>query len=147
MNKNKRIYIANLNHSTKVNDLYNLFSSFGNVINIKIFENKNIALVEMENYQDAENAKNFLNNRIYSGRELIVFELIVYVSWIDKFVNYLKKIIQVKQTKMLKDDYFSENGIEHIEKEQLGELLSEYGHVNHLKTLYRDNLYFKNLNF
>ncbi len=75
-----RLYVGRLPYSTTDQELYDLFSQFGEVLSANIIidremnRSKGFGFVEMSNDQDAQNAMNNLNNSTLQGRTIIVNE-------------------------------------------------------------------------
>ncbi len=70
----KKLYVGNLKYTVNNNDLENLFSEYGQVIEIKIIEGKGFGFVEMSSQAEAEKAKEALNGSEFMGRSLSVDE-------------------------------------------------------------------------
>jgi RNA recognition motif-containing protein len=74
------IYVGNMNFNLGNEDLFNLFSQFGEVTSAKIINDKDsgrskgFGFVEMENSEDALKAIASLNESEVMGRKLIVNE-------------------------------------------------------------------------
>jgi RNA recognition motif-containing protein len=74
------IYVGNMNFNLGNEDLFNLFSQFGEVTSAKIINDKDsgrskgFGFVEMENAEDALKAIASLNESEVMGRKLIVNE-------------------------------------------------------------------------
>ncbi|GAB1449830.1 MAG: RNA-binding protein [Bacteroidetes bacterium] len=74
------IYIGNLNWSAKVEDLQNLFSSYGEVSSVNIVNDKftgrskGFGFVEMPDNASAQNAINNLNGAEFMSRNITVNE-------------------------------------------------------------------------
>ena len=68
--ENSRLYIANFNYSVTNQELKELFSSYGEVKNVKIIEGKGSGLIEMASQSDAERAKKALDGSVFKGRPL-----------------------------------------------------------------------------
>jgi RNA recognition motif-containing protein len=77
---NMNIYVGNMNFNLSNEDLFNLFSQFGEVSSAKIINDKEtgrskgFGFVEMENAEDALKAIASLNESEVQGRKLIVNE-------------------------------------------------------------------------
>ena len=75
------IYVGNMNFNLGNEDLFNLFSQFGEVTSAKIINDKDsgrskgFGFVEMENSEDALKAIASLNESEVMGRKLIVNEV------------------------------------------------------------------------
>jgi RNA recognition motif-containing protein len=74
------IYVGNINFQLRNEDLFNLFSQFGEVSSAKIINDrdtgrsKGFGFVEMDNAEDAQKAIANLNEFEVMGRKLIVNE-------------------------------------------------------------------------
>ena len=69
-----RLFVGNLNYSVVKDQLKELFSPFGEVLDVKIIENKGFGFVEMSTQVEAEKAKKELNNTYFFGRNISVDE-------------------------------------------------------------------------
>ena len=67
-----KLYIGNLSSSISVELLEELFSDYGSVKKIKIYSDRNSAMVEMFNKCDAVLAKQELNGLNFAGNSLII---------------------------------------------------------------------------
>ncbi len=72
--ESSKLYVGNLNYSVTVDELKNLFAAHGEVKDTKVIEGKGFGFVEMSTPEEAENAKNALNNTEFKGRNLKVDE-------------------------------------------------------------------------
>ncbi|MBN2158059.1 MAG: RNA-binding protein [Spirochaetes bacterium] len=70
----KTLYIGNLSDSTSKEQLHELFSGYGSVIEVKIIGNNAFAFVEMSSQAEAENARNSLNGYSLNYTQLKVNE-------------------------------------------------------------------------
>ncbi|MBN2535995.1 MAG: RNA-binding protein [Spirochaetales bacterium] len=76
----KKIYVGNMNYSTTEQDLEELFSQYGSVLNVNIVtdrmtnQSKGFAFVEMEDAEAANTAISEINNKEFKGRNLKVNE-------------------------------------------------------------------------
>lgn len=71
----KVLHLKNLEY-IYIQNLYNLFSNFGNILCIQYFTEENEALIEFENEMYAAIAQHFLNDmKFYSKRFQITFRL------------------------------------------------------------------------
>jgi RNA recognition motif-containing protein len=68
------LYIGNLSDSLRKEELIELFSAYGSVIDVKIIGYNAFGFVEMSNQTEAENAKNSLNGYNIDGNLLKVDE-------------------------------------------------------------------------
>ena len=71
-----KLYVGNLGYSVTVDQLQELFSTYGNVENVNIVEGKGFGFVEMSNQSEAEKAKKELNGSDFKGRSLKINEAI-----------------------------------------------------------------------
>ncbi|MCK4308993.1 MAG: RNA-binding protein [Candidatus Atribacteria bacterium] len=69
-----KLYVGNLKYSVTNDELKELFSSYGEVKNVNIIEGKGFGFVEMSSSEEAEKAKEALNNNDYEGRPLKIDE-------------------------------------------------------------------------
>jgi RNA recognition motif-containing protein len=69
-----KLYVGNLGFSVTVDQLQELFSSYGDVRNINIVEGRGFGFVEMSNQSEAEKAKKALNGSDFKGRPLKINE-------------------------------------------------------------------------
>ena len=69
-----KLYVGNLSYSVTREDIEELFSQFGDVKDIKVFENKGFGFVEMGSQSEAEKAKSELDGSEFKGRALKVDE-------------------------------------------------------------------------
>ena len=69
-----KLYVGNLKYSVTNEELKELFSSYGEVKSVNIIEGKGFGFVEMSSAQEAEKAKDALNNADFSGRPLKIDE-------------------------------------------------------------------------
>ena len=72
--QNSKLFVGNLTYSVTTEDLEQLFSSYGEVVEAKVIEGKGFAFVEMSDESEAENAKDKLNGSDFKGRTLNVDE-------------------------------------------------------------------------
>jgi RNA recognition motif-containing protein len=75
----KQIFLSGLNNNVEENDLKNLFSLYGNVVNVVLSKNhtnskrKDLAFITFENHEQAINAvKMFLNDKTLNGNDNII---------------------------------------------------------------------------
>jgi len=69
-----KLYVGNLHYVITVEDIRELFSTYGEVQNVNIIEGKGFGFVEMSNQSEAEKAKKELNGADFKGRALKVNE-------------------------------------------------------------------------
>lgn len=67
-----KLYVGNLSYSVTNAQLEELFSQFGDVVNVNIIEGKGFGFVEMSESSDAEKAIEELNGTDFEGRTLKV---------------------------------------------------------------------------
>jgi RNA recognition motif-containing protein len=67
-----KLYVGNLSYSVVSDELEGLFSTYGEVKEVKIIEGKGFGFVEMSNQAEAERAREALNGSDYKGRSLRV---------------------------------------------------------------------------
>jgi RNA recognition motif-containing protein len=70
----KKLYVGNLNYSVTNEQLKELFSNYGEVLNVNLIEGKNFGFVELSSQSEAEKAKDSLNGTEFEGRTLRVNE-------------------------------------------------------------------------
>ncbi len=77
---NRKIYVSNLPPQTTEADLRTLFSAAGNVMSVKIVEDRQsgqprgFAFVEMSTQWEGRRAASMLNRKVFMGNELLVKE-------------------------------------------------------------------------
>ncbi len=69
-----RLFVGNLNYTVTAGELTDLFSEYGEVVEAKVIEGKGFGFVEMSSPSEAEEAKEALNDKDFSGRSLNVDE-------------------------------------------------------------------------
>lgn len=69
-----KLYVGNLSYSVTVEQLTELFSSYGEVRQVNIIEGRGFGFVEMSSQSEAEEAKAALDNTEFEGRALKVDE-------------------------------------------------------------------------
>ncbi len=69
-----KLYVGNLSYQTTREELTTLFSEYGQVSDVKVFEGKGFGFVEMGGPDEAEKAKQALDGFEYKGRPLKVDE-------------------------------------------------------------------------
>ena len=67
-----KLYVGNISYSVINQELEELFSSYGEVKEVKIIEGKGSGFVEMSSQSEAERAKKALNGSLFKGRPLKV---------------------------------------------------------------------------
>lgn len=69
-----KLFVGNLSYSVTTEDLSGLFSEYGDVKEAKVIDGKGFGFVEMSSQTEAEEAKEALNGKDFSGRSLNVDE-------------------------------------------------------------------------
>jgi len=69
-----KLYVGNLSYSATNNQLEELFSAYGKVVQIDIIQGKGFGFVEMSSPAEAEKAKEGLNGSEFIGRSLKIDE-------------------------------------------------------------------------
>jgi len=69
-----RLYVGNLTYSVTEKQLEELFSQYGDVKSVKIIGDKGFGFVEMGSPEEAEKAKEALNETVFTGRTLRIDE-------------------------------------------------------------------------
>jgi RNA recognition motif-containing protein len=69
-----KLFVGNLSYSVTEEQLKELFSTHGTVVDVRIIGDKGFGFVEMSNQAEAENAKNELDGFNFDGRNLRVDE-------------------------------------------------------------------------
>ena len=70
----KRLYVGNLTYSVKEDQLKDLFSQYGDVVSVKIIEQKGFGFVEMGTSEEAPAAMDALNQTEFEGRTMRIDE-------------------------------------------------------------------------
>ncbi|WP_373838851.1 RNA recognition motif domain-containing protein [Methanospirillum sp.] len=70
----KRLYVGNLTYSVKEDQLKDLFSQYGEVVSVKIIEQKGFGFVEMATSEEAQAAMDALNQTVFEGRTMRIDE-------------------------------------------------------------------------
>ena len=70
----KRLYVGNLTYSVKEDQLKDLFSQYGDVVSVKIIEQKGFGFVEMATSEEAQAAMDALNQTVFEGRTMRIDE-------------------------------------------------------------------------
>ncbi len=75
----KKLFVGNLSHSVaaaeETEQLKELFSNYGHVVDVNIIKGKRFGFVEMSSRLEAEEAKKELNDQLFNGCSLTVNEL------------------------------------------------------------------------
>jgi RNA recognition motif-containing protein len=69
-----KLYVGNLTYSVTEEQLEELFSNYGDVKEVRIIERKGFGFVEMSSPEEAEKAKEALNETVFEGRTMRVDE-------------------------------------------------------------------------
>jgi len=69
-----KLYVGNFSYSATDEQLENLFSPYGKVVQVNIIGNKGFAFIEMESSEEAQKAKEALDGSSFDGRTLRVDE-------------------------------------------------------------------------
>ncbi|MDN7023356.1 RNA-binding protein [Methanoculleus sp. FWC-SCC1] len=69
-----KLYVGNLTYSVNEEQLRELFSQYGDVKDVRVIERKGFGFVEMGSPEEAEKAKEALNETVYEGRTLRIDE-------------------------------------------------------------------------
>ena len=69
-----KLYVGNFSYSATDEQLENLFSPYGNVVQVNIIGNKGFAFIEMGSSDEAQKAKEALDGSSFDGRTLRVDE-------------------------------------------------------------------------
>ncbi len=69
-----KLYVGNLGYGVTVDQLQELFSTYGTVQHVNIVEGRGFGFVEMSNQSEAEKAKKALNGSDFKGRSLKINE-------------------------------------------------------------------------
>lgn len=69
-----KLFIGNLSYTVTEEQLKQLFTAHGTVVDVRIIGDKGFGFVEMSSQSEAENAKNALDGFNFEGRNLRVDE-------------------------------------------------------------------------
>ena len=72
--ENNKLYVGNLSYSVTNDQLEELFTNYGEVINTNIIDGKGFGFVEMASSDEAKKAKEELNDTEFEGRTIKVDE-------------------------------------------------------------------------
>ncbi|MDK2891381.1 MAG: hypothetical protein PWR21_2013 [Methanoculleus sp.] len=72
--ESSKLYVGNLTYSVNEEQLKDLFSQYGTVNDVRVIERKGFGFVEMSSPEEAEAAKEALNNTVFEGRTLKIDE-------------------------------------------------------------------------
>lgn len=67
-----KLYVGNLDYSTKEEELKELFAEHGEVKEVTVISGKGFGFVEMSNNEEAQAAKDALNDTEFKGRTIKV---------------------------------------------------------------------------
>ncbi len=70
----KKLFVGNLKYSVTADELEDLFSKYGEVVEAKVIEGRGFGFVEMSDQSEAEKAKEELNGTDFVGRTLNIDE-------------------------------------------------------------------------
>lgn len=70
----RKLYVGNLSYSVTNEQLEELFSSYGQVVQTNVIEGRGFGFVEMSDPAEAEKAREALNGTDFKGRTLRVDE-------------------------------------------------------------------------
>jgi len=68
------LYVGNLTYSVTADQLKELFSNYGEIKDVRIIERKGFGFIEMSSPEEAEKAKEALNETEFEGRTLRIDE-------------------------------------------------------------------------
>jgi len=69
---NKKLFVGNLTYSVRDGQLRELFSKYGDVVSANVIEKKGYGFVEMATPEQADNAREALNETELEGRNLLI---------------------------------------------------------------------------
>jgi RNA recognition motif-containing protein len=69
-----KLYVGNLKYSVSNDELREMFSNYGDVVNVNVIEGKGFGFIEMGNSEQAEKAMEALNGQDFQGRAIKVNE-------------------------------------------------------------------------
>jgi RNA recognition motif-containing protein len=72
--ESNKLYVGNLTYSVNEEQLRELFSQYGDVKDVRVIERKGFGFVEMGSPEEAEKAKEALNETVFEGRTLRIDE-------------------------------------------------------------------------
>ncbi|MEA1994628.1 MAG: RNA-binding protein [Campylobacterota bacterium] len=72
--KTSKLYVGNLSYRTTEETVRDTFAQYGNVVSARVFEGKGFGFVEMGTTEEAEAAKEALNETDLEGRNIRVDE-------------------------------------------------------------------------
>lgn len=70
----KKLYVGNLTYSVSESQLRDLFATYGDVVSVKVIEQKGFGFVEMGTSEEAQAAMDALNQTEFEGRTLRIDE-------------------------------------------------------------------------
>ena len=71
---NNKLYVGNISYSVTNSQLEELFTNYGEVVNTNIIDGKGFGFVEMASADEAQKAKEGLNDTEFEGRTIKVDE-------------------------------------------------------------------------
>jgi RNA recognition motif-containing protein len=72
--ENSKLYVGNLSYSVTNGQLKELFTNYGEVVDTNIIDGKGFGFIEMSSTDEAEKAKEGLNETEFEGRTIKVDE-------------------------------------------------------------------------
>ncbi|MCK8519658.1 RNA recognition motif domain-containing protein [Methanoculleus sp. 7T] len=72
--ESSKLYVGNLTYSVNAEQLKELFAQYGTVNDVRVIERKGFGFVEMSSPEEAEKAKEALNDTVFEGRTLKIDE-------------------------------------------------------------------------
>ena len=69
---NKKLFVGNLTYSVRDGQLRALFSQYGEVVKVDVVEKKGYGFVEMKTPEEAQKAREALNETEFEGRNLLI---------------------------------------------------------------------------
>ncbi|MHB8108569.1 MAG: RNA recognition motif domain-containing protein [Syntrophorhabdaceae bacterium] len=69
-----KLYVGNLTYSVTAQQLRDLFGQYGEVADVRVIEGKGFGFVDMANKEDADKAREALNESQFEGRAIRVDE-------------------------------------------------------------------------
>ncbi len=71
---NAKLYVGNLSYQLSEEELRKAFEPYGEVVSVNIIHGKGFGFVEMSSPEEAEKAREALNNTVLAGRPMRVEE-------------------------------------------------------------------------
>lgn len=72
--ESSKLYVGNLNYSVTNEELEELFSGYGNVVEVTVLEGRGFGFVEMSTADEAASAKEALDGSEFKGRTMRIDE-------------------------------------------------------------------------